>query len=68
MKAKIGMRVRGECDSGVIVVMTPQWCIYRDDAGAEIAETWEFITAEIDSPDSAEGGQDEHEIEALESA
>lgn len=55
MKAKIGMRVSGECDVGVIIAMTPQWCIYKTSSGDELAEPWESMVIEIEKPEEVEG-------------
>lgn len=51
MKVKVGMRVAGEVDGGVVVAMSKEWCIYRTDKKAsdgswECAEPWTSIIIE----------------------
>jgi hypothetical protein len=58
-KVKIGMRVNGEVDSGTIIAMTSEWCIYKldkpwKDGTQECAENWTSIQLAIDPPESGQ--------------
>ncbi len=55
MKVQIGMRVEGEVDSGTVIAMTSEWCIYRldkpcRDGTCECAEPWTSIQLAIETP------------------
>lgn len=69
-KVKVGMRVDGEVDSGTVIAMTSEWCIYRLDKPAadgtcECAEPWSSIQLAIEYPKPGEevSSRTEHEVE-----
>lgn len=43
MKVKVGMKVAGDVDTGIVVAMSKDWCIYQPRNGEECAEPWESI-------------------------
>jgi hypothetical protein len=67
MKVEIGMRVRGEVDSGKVIAMTNEWCIYQiekpyRDGTREIAENWRSIEIVADGPAALVSSLSEKEI------
>jgi hypothetical protein len=50
VKIDIGMVVHGECGTGEVIAMTPQWCVYRGDRDEEFAEPWYNIVLAHSGP------------------
>jgi hypothetical protein len=66
MKVKIGMEVMGNCDTGRVVAMSKDWCIYQVEAPEgktfELAELWDDITIPAEIPEEAVSSIEEKEI------
>lgn len=62
MKVKLGMKVAGDVDVGVVVAMSRDWCIYQPKTGEECAEPWDAITLYHDGPEETVSNITEREV------
>lgn len=62
MKVRVGMKVAGEVDVGVVVAMTKDWCIYQPKRGEEVAEPWPSIVLLHDGPESTVSTIEEKDV------
>lgn len=62
MKVRVGMRVVGDVDVGIVVAMSRDWCIYQPKRGEECAEPWDCITLDNDGPEETVSSVSEVEL------
>ena len=71
MKVTIGTKVYGECDTGIVVAMSKEWCIYevheKSGKSHEIAEPWDDIVVAHDGPEAVVSSIPETERPAADS-